>query len=272
MWGKRVDELDLAWEEILKTWGKQEESSAAPPLSDSPPSGPDHGSTSVVEAPVPLAWAPPASDWPGDHVPMEVYDPSADLTKTDHELPGLQHTTASPQLNSASQKRPWTEIGSNDDLMSALSESPPNPAKKPSTEPFDWSHWMSVVNPPPAHEYQVEHPPSHPGLPTDGSQMELPPSQGAESPTGFISLDDLGHEPESQMPHSLWQAAGPRTAPGNGLLYAPPPSPEASTNPDLQMMNAEYQLNPQAVTYGLKGKSKVPGQEDQPGSSHPSGA
>src|SRR6266478_4271192 len=317
VWGKRVDELDLMWEGYLKMWGKPKELSAAPPPSGSPPSGPDHGPTNVVEAPVPLAWAPPASDSPGAHAvrPMEAYRPAADpwsFTKTGHKSPGLLYTPASselgpddglmltlgppnpanqkpstqpelgsvddlmpvvthaPQLNPASRKRPWTEIGSDDDLKLTLS--PPNPAKKPSTEPFDWSHWMSVVNPPPAHEYQVEHPPSHPGLPTDGSQMELPPSQGAGSPTGFISLDDLGHEPESQMPHSLWQAAGPRTAPGNGLLYAPPPSPEASTNPDLQMMNAEYQLNPQAVTYGLKGKSKVPGQEDQPGSSNPSGA
>ncbi len=146
MWGKRGGS-EMVWEESIKSveaWGKPKESPAAPPSSSSAPSGPGHGSTNVLEAPPPGGSA--ASDWRGDHELMEVSTPSADpwsFTTTDHESPGLLYAPASsqhgsvndlvvtdaPQLNPASRKRPWTELGSEED-------------------------------PPRAHEYQAWYPPS----------------------------------------------------------------------------------------------------------------
>ena len=89
MWGKRANDFDLLWEEYLKTWGKLKEpgeSSAPPPSSDPTPSGPDHGSTNIVEAPQP--------------------NPASSTANPDHSLMGVN--TQPP--NSGSPSAPEYEM------------------------------------------------------------------------------------------------------------------------------------------------------------------
>src|SRR6266403_1095031 len=125
---------------------------------------------------------------------------------------------------------------------------------------FDWNHWTSNQVGDPSSSIMT-------GFHSSGeSQMTHPPSQGTESPTGFVSSSH-----GSQVTPSPQPGAVSPTGSEHESVYGPPPSPDASTNSDGQSVSAGNQLNAGDLQAALnrlnKGKAPVV-QEEQPEKSH----
>ncbi|KAF8491685.1 hypothetical protein F5888DRAFT_1892057 [Russula emetica] len=236
--GKRGDEeLGELGEEYLKTWGNPVESSGTHASSSSAPSGPDHGSTNVVEAPAPN----PASSIAN---PDSLMEPSSCSSSTSsmHARGNCIANFIAVLEDPAYQGFDMSNIHGRPLLQESLLNPfvpPPNPKPWPVADPdFDWMHWMNADDPPPAeaHWYQVDpmNPPS-----TSGHAPGPPPTEPENEVVTPPSLD-LGSpkEPEGEVGHG------------------PPPSPEL-TDPEHQSSSTDSQpVDLQAAIYAAKGKAK----------------
>jgi hypothetical protein len=269
--GKRWEEdLGKLGEEFLKTGGKPVESSDSILSSSSTPSGPDSGSTNVVQPPAqnpasstanPDALTEPSSCSPSTLSKRGLWARGNCLTKSwafvwsavkdDDGLHGGLHDpllfdpTASG-YSSESSDHEWTgahvpqpNLNPNPDLSLNLN---PTPLIHPSADPnFDWNYWINAEDSPPpepvspneAHVYQVDppNPPSTSGYAPGPSPTE--PKHEVETPPS----SNLGSpkEPEDEV------VPGPLTSPDLDHQSLSADSPP----PDLQ-----------AATYAAKGKAK----------------
>jgi hypothetical protein len=172
--------------------GKPAESSDSHASSSSSPSGPDHGSTDVVQAPVPEpalsgAHASSSSAPLGpDHGPTNVVQAPP---------PNPASSTADPNLlkEPSSSSSTWPEPLSDSDLEQYESwyepdevlgaHAPqPNPDKRPLTDPdpdFDWDYWTDLVDPRPSGSA----PPKRPHVSTNVVQAPAPnPASSTANP------------------------------------------------------------------------------------------
>ncbi|KAN0105466.1 hypothetical protein V8E52_010992 [Russula decolorans] len=217
--------------------------------SNSAPSGPDHGSTNVVQPPAP----DPASS---TATPEPLTEPSSCSSSTssgraDDGLPDdesrddrfresglfgplLTLTTADYGENSMNHELTW-----------AQTEQKPVPVPVPKSRPlihpsadpeFDWEYWKNADDPPPE-PYQVDplNPPSTSGY--------------APSPP----------EPEHEVvtPSSPSSTLGSPKEPEDEVVPGPKPSPDPELHLDHQSLSADSQpVDLQAAIYAAKGKAK----------------
>ncbi|KAF8491694.1 hypothetical protein F5888DRAFT_964582 [Russula emetica] len=267
--GKRGDEeLGELGEEYFKTWGKPVESSGTHASSSSAPSGPDHGSTNVVQPPAPNPVSSTAN-------PDPLMEPSSCSSST-----SSMHGPLARRGNCFAKLAAWLgdddEYGygyqsldqlegfngfnshgslytvkpsgySSDDGRPLAHVPQPNPIPIPAPSAdlpvdFDWSYWMNADDPPPAgaHWYQVDpmNPPS-----TSGYAPGPPPTEPENEVVTPPSLD-LGSPKE----------------PEDEVVPGPPTSPEL-TDPELHLddqplSSDRQQVDLNAAIYAAKGKAK----------------
>jgi hypothetical protein len=197
--GKRWEEdLEKLGEEYLKTGGKSVESSGSTLSSSSAPSGPDHGSTNVVQPPAPN----PASSTANPDPLMEPSRcssskwargscfgiPWKDLLLSDDEdelYRGSFNTLVTPYEHSEDQELTWAEAARKP-KPEPIPIQNPTPSIHPLADPnFDWEKWMNAEDPPPglpspkgfsqAHKYPVD-----PNLPSTSGSVPSPPEPEPE--------------------------------------------------------------------------------------------
>ena len=254
--GKRWDEeLEKLGEEYFESSGKSIDSSGTYSSSSTAPSGPDHGSTNVVQPPAPY---------------------SASSTTSSDQLiePSCSPSSSSKQGLSA-RGNSW---GKNCldllEAMSAVDITRPGPMlhtptygpyhQLPAMEPpsmelmrdpnFDWDSWINAEEPsspptPPrpklsngqASEYG-------PGPPPTG----LEPSWTGPPPTEFYSTT-VGPSPLPDGPEAGWRPSEPE----HEVVGEPPTSPDSELHPDHQSLSAGAQpADLLAAIYAAKGKAK----------------
>jgi hypothetical protein len=271
------DVLDKRWEEDLeklgeeyfKTGGKPVESSATLASSSSAPSGPDYGSTNVVQPlapnsasstanPDPLtdpsSCSPSTSSKQGPWARGNCFMKSLEYLSSafnDDYGPGLYlhgdgglhnsllYDPAASGYNSA-RVHGWTEAHAPQPNPNLNPD--PNLLIHPSADPnFDWKYWMNAEDPPPqgsvppkefgqAHVYQVDH--------------ANPPSTSGHAPGPSPTMPEPKHEVET-----------PPSPKGPEEEVVPGPE----TSPDLDHQSSSTDSQPvdlQAAIYAAKGKAK----------------
>ena len=219
---------------------------------NSVPTGTDHGSTDVVQAPPPNPASPTANPNPLVEWSSSEPSPASSSTLSDSEFQ-------------------WLIEPEGDRKHRIINFLPPNPNKRPWTdmEPelpdpdFDWAHWTAYVNRPSASpeeigqtsEHQAEHvqqPDQGPWILDSGSDSNYfpmpvsvahPPSTNAELQTGPEHEGNPGSSKEPEY----------------DVTDRPPSNPE-STDPELPLDNQStdsQEMDPQAAAiYAAKGKAK----------------
>ena len=209
------------------------------------PTGADHGSTNVVQAPPP-------------NLALSTANPNPFMEPSSSEpSPTTSSTQSDPEYK-------WSFEPEGDSMVDF---SQPNPKKRPWTdmEPdpgFDWAYWTAYVNRPStspkeigqASGYQAEHvqqPAPGPSTASDFDRTNspeplsvvYPPSTSAELPTGPEHEGNPGSNKEPEY----------------GMTDEPPSNPEP-TDPELPLDNQStdsQEMDPQAAAiYAAKGKAK----------------
>lgn len=234
--GKRGKIEEVGGKYMENWFAKPESSSAARPLSSSPPSESDHERVDVKQPQPPI---PEGSD---------------------DGLTGMRAPLSSPVLPT------WFNLGPSD--MKVEEPRPTSPTE------FDADHEYQVVHPPPRplssaslaeSEYGLTGHTllSSPVLPTwflKGHEFmephitaEEPPSRSA-SPAGF----DTDHEYEViHPPPSQGSASASSTESDHEMVHVPPPNPLSSTKPGRRTMSEDSRLeNLQVVGDPLKDNAK----------------
>jgi hypothetical protein len=280
--GKRGDEeLGELGEEYFKTWGNPVESSGTHSSSSSAPSGPDHGSTNVMQPPAPNLASSTASPDPlmepsscssstsSMHGPLarrgncldKVVKLAAWLDGGEEGYQGLNQIEGLDEFNldgpRYTVKPSW--YSTPDDTWTVPHVPEPNPSRnpKPSADAdpnFDWEYWTNADDPPPAgpalpkgfgqaHWFKVD--PMNP--PSTSGYAPSPPLAEPENEVVTPPSTDLGSPIKPQGPE-------------DEVVHEPPTSPEL-TDPELhldhQSMSSDSQpVGLQAAIYAAKGKAK----------------
>src|SRR6266481_4598682 len=123
----------------------------------------------------------------GRHLKLEHSGGSAASAGPADHLTGPLYTPASSELGSDSfDWNHWTSV-----------EDPPPPRPASPADSFDWNHWTSNQVGDPSSSIMT-------GFHSSGeSQMTHPPSQGTESPTGFVSSSHGSQVTPSPQPGAV---------------------------------------------------------------------
>jgi hypothetical protein len=195
------EEVEKLVEEYFKAMGKPAESSDSHASSSSSPPGPDHGSTDVVQAPVPLN-TPGSSEY-----------------GSDHELTGAHALQPNPNPG------PWTDSYFDLNYWFPPVHEPENqvehvqqPNPGPSTDSnLDWNYWTNLEDPPP---------------PRPASPKEL--GQAHENPAEHVQQPNPGPLTDSDFDWNYWsklEDPAPRPA-------SPKELGQAHENPHVQQPNS----------------------------------
>jgi len=224
------------------------------------PTGPDHGSTNVVQAPTPNPASLTAN-------PNPLIEPSSS-----------EPSPASSSSLSDSEYQWLLELPKGDHSHRIIHFPQPNPNKRPWTdmEPdpdFDWAHWTAYVNrpsasPPKEIGQTSEDQAGHVQQPAPGSSTTSDVDWNnypvLDSSASFVHPSStsagLPTEPEQEVATPPSPNTGSNKEPEYDVTHGPPSNPEL-TDPELQLddqsLSTDSQpMDPQDALYAAKGKAK----------------